>query len=65
MADLERLILANAVEAQSQAGAQLRDLDVAPAIQRALELGKLVAVAGQVAQVNRSAGEWGGSQTTG
>ena len=33
--------------------------DVAPAIQRALELGKVVAVAGQVEQVNRSAGEWG------
>ena len=33
--------------------------DVAPAIQRALELGQVVAVAGQVEQVNRSAGEWG------
>ena len=33
--------------------------DVALAIRRALELGKVVAVAGQVEQVNRSAGEWG------
>ena len=33
--------------------------DVAPAIQRALELGKVVAVSGQVELVNRSAGEWG------
>ena len=33
--------------------------DVAPVIQRALELGKVVAVAGQVEQVNRSAGKWG------
>ena len=33
--------------------------DVAPAIQRALELGKVVAVAGQMEQVNRRAGEWG------
>ncbi len=33
--------------------------DVAPRIQRALELGKVVAVAGQVEQVNRSTGEWG------
>ena len=33
--------------------------DVAPAIWRALELGKVVEVAGQVEQVNRSAGEWG------
>ena len=33
--------------------------DVAPAIQRALELGKVVAVAGQVELVDRSAGEWG------
>ena len=32
---------------------------VALAIQRALELGKVVAVAGQVEQVNRSTGEWG------
>ena len=33
--------------------------DIAPAIQRVLELGKVVAVAGQVEQVNRSTGEWG------
>ena len=33
--------------------------DVAPAIQRALELGKVVAIAGRVEQVNRNAGEWG------
>ena len=33
--------------------------DVAAAIRRTLELGKVVAVAGQVEQVNRSAGEWG------
>ena len=44
-----------------QAGYFLDDepSDIAPAIQRALELGKVVAVAGQVEQVNRSAGEWG------
>ena len=33
--------------------------DIAPAIQRALELGKVVALAGQVEQVNRNTGEWG------
>ena len=33
--------------------------DDAPAIQRVLERGKVVAVSGQVEQVNRSTGEWG------